>query len=435
MPNIGDLPSFESISNDDYLLVEVGYLARKMRVAEVTVGAHALPLSDLETTGVPGPDTYLRGDGHWNEISVPSQYSKMSSLAYDDWRCSTTHDDTYFSYLLKLCNANQDVPYYCRQETIATCDPYEYMGGCLTLGGNIFLCPYNGTKARVIDPVTLRSNYISGFSSIPSKYFGAVLLKSGQIFCFPYAEAKAALCSLGNETITHTSCEFSYPCRGGIVMDNGEVLCVPSSTAYGAIEIYNADTDTLRSVTGVPPDTEFWGACSLSNHRYLICPAVGQQGLIYDLVANTLTFTDLFETVPVISRLNGAVTLVNGLAMVLPHEGSQAFTCSASGQITALTFNSTNEVFSGGVTLPNGDVMGVPFNSHLLKFFRAETNIVTTLTLSEVLSGYSGGLLLKDGNVVLLPFSSAKVTRLSLAYWWNQLPSLRFLTNPIINKL
>jgi hypothetical protein len=246
---------------------------------------------------------------------------------------------------------------------------------------------------------------------------------------------KAAICSVGKEVITYTSCTFSYPCKGGIVLNNGEVLCVPSMSNTGYIEIYNPDTDSIRTVFGVPPDTQYWGAIGLPHNKYLVCPAVGQQGLIYNLQLDTLTLTDLLDCHPTSASINGGVSTTEGSAFVSTHDGTTSFLVSESSTVSPITYNNTSNLYSGCVLLPDGSILTVPYHADMLIAINFAAGTIQQVNLGKILSGYSGGLLLKDGSVVFLPYSATSVVTLQLSGWWANLPSLRFLTCPFINKL
>jgi hypothetical protein len=69
----------------------------------------------------------------------------------------------------------------------------------------------------------------------------------------------------------------------------------------------------------------------------------------------------------------------------------------------------TNNAYVGGVLLPDGRVVFVPYNATTIGIFNPATNVYTTIAGPQSLYAYSGGVLLPDGRVVLVPTSATTI--------------------------
>lgn len=440
MPSLSNLPVEASIDANDSMVVVNNIRASRLPVSNLSVPEHNHNIADLQLDGNPTEHTFLQVPGRWASIDIPDHLSKINEQSFPDWSIQCRIDDYFYSYLMKLHQINEFVEYTPYNDLLGTCLAYEFMGGCLTPNGNIFLCPYNYPSARIINPRTRQVTYLDGFDSSAEKYFGAVLLKDHRILCLPYLKTKAAICYLSTLTKEDSQHIFTYPCRGGIVLDNGEVLCVPAQTESGHIEIYDAGSDSSRFVPGVPPGTSYWGAVSLPKQRYLVVPNVGQQGLIYDLPTNTLSLTCLFEPTPISTYFNGAAPLPDGRVFVTPYNGTHANIYDPiTNTVSKIRLYDETKYgyseFSGCVSLPNGSILCVPYYSHELHVYNPRKNLIESFSFDQVFDGCSGGVVLKDGGVVLFPYTSNKVNRVYLSNLWVNKPNLFYLTCPAVNKL
>jgi streptogramin lyase len=66
----------------------------------------------------------------------------------------------------------------------------------------------------------------------------------------------------------------------------------------------------------------------------------------------------------------------------------------------------SSETHSGGLLLPGGRVLFVPYTSNKLRIFDPKTNTVTTMDIPSGSALYSGAVLLKNGLVILAPYNN-----------------------------
>jgi hypothetical protein len=125
-----------------------------------------------------------------------------------------------------------------------------------------------------------------------------------------------------------------------------------------------------------------------------------------------ITFSTI-TGLPGVARYCGGVLVPDGRVVLVPYDSTTVgiITPETNQYSTfAIGVSGVNR-FVGGVLLPNGDVMFIPHANLNIWFFRPSTNtsfaIGTMSPATGSTNAFSGGVLRNDGTVILIPYSSA----------------------------
>jgi len=162
--------------------------------------------------------------------------------------------------------------------------------------------------------------------------------------------------------------------RGGVLLPDGRVICIPyDSTRIG---IYDSTTNLFSTtITGAPGSAAYSGGVLLPDGRVIFIP--------YNYSINNYFKYSIFNT----------LTNTYNLTYIISNNGAGA-----------------NQYYTGGVLLPDGCVLIIPYNT---------TGIILDITTNKELKfdynnlKSSGGVLLPDGRVVLVPYSTSVIGILS----------------------
>jgi hypothetical protein len=109
--------------------------------------------------------------------------------------------------------------------------------------------------------------------------------------------------------------------HGGILLPDGRVFCVPSSSTTA--RIYNPVTDTLTTPSGTYPDSfAFWGGILLPDGSVFCVPRDSTTARIYNPVTDTLTTPS--GTYPGNNAFHNGVLLPDGRVFCVPFSSSAA---------------------------------------------------------------------------------------------------------------
>jgi len=266
------------------------------------------------------------------------------------------------------------------------------------------------------------SNFITPGTN---KWVGGVLLPNGNVVCIPSTNAYVGIydpykniMSLGQNTTGF---------NGGVLLPNGNVMCVPSSNTF-IVEIdptKQSPTATLNISHGSAGAAPYcFGGCLLPNGKVVLAPASGN-AMIYDYRTRSVSNVSGYTTGTL--KYSGACFASTGEIILAP--GSNAIAVgkiSQSGSFSVATSIGSN--LSTACPLGNGKILfGTTQSTGAV--FDPYTDTLTPVPLG---GSYSGAVPLQDGRGLLVPNGSIIGTGLLIG----QTPvTATAALSPYLNKL
>jgi len=306
-----------------------------------------------------------------------------------------------------------------------------YQGSVLLPDGRVLFVPYNSSKIGMFNPTTNEYSEIipNGLTlnAGGAKYSGGVLLPNGNVIFGPQTSNIGTFNPLslqfsntsvagiatnfqvfilneptGNVMISHNSGISSYdPRTGGIYLASGLTQGSASTlTPTGNIlQIYTSGIRYYDPYAGVATNR------SIASEAYR---------------ASSLTLTVDGNVVSIPNTFNAGA---GNIRVIKPSDGTR----------TSIFNTTVTELFAGGILLPTGNIVCVPYNSS--DVLMIDPIALTTSNAATVggsgLGLYGGGTLLPDGRVVFAPYNSMNVGVLST---FTPAP-VEFCLSPYFNKL
>jgi hypothetical protein len=266
------------------------------------------------------------------------------------------------------------------------------------------------------------SNFITAGTD---KWVGGVLLPNGNVVCIPSTNAYVGIydpyrniMSLGQNTTG-----FS----GGVLLPNGNVMCVPSSNTF-IVEIdptKQSPTATLNISHGSSGASPYcFGGCLLPNGKVVLAPASGN-AMIYDYQTRAVSNVTGYTTGTL--KYSGACFSPTGEIILAPGSNAVAVgKISQSGSFSVAASIGSN--LSTACPLGNGKILfGTTQTTGAV--FDPYTDTLTPVPLG---GSYSGAVPLQDGRGLLVPNGSILGTGLLIG----QTPmTATAALSPYLNKL
>lgn len=248
--------------------------------------------------------------------------------------------------------------------------------------------------------------------SVGAGYRGGVLLADGRVFCVPSNATTAKIYNPVTNTVSVAGGVFpgANAYYGGVLLPDGRVFCSP--TGATSASIYNPVTDTTTVAGGIfPGPFAYIGSVLLPNGKVFCVPFNATSATIYDPVTDTTTVAG--GSFPGSFAYIGGVLLPDGRVFCVPCNTTTATIYDPATDTTTVAggvFPGASAFF-GGVLLPNGRVFCVPFNATAATIYDPITDTTTVAGGSFLGSGaYSGGVLLPDGRVFCVPSNETSAT-------------------------
>ncbi len=248
--------------------------------------------------------------------------------------------------------------------------------------------------------------------SVGSGYRGGVLLTDGRVFCVPNDATTAKI--YDPVTTTTTVAGGSFPGAGaylgGVLLPDGRVFCVPLQTTTA--RIYDPVTNTTTVAGGsFPGGGAYVGGVLLPDGQVFCVPHHATTARIYDPVTNTTTVAG--GSFPGGGAHIGGVLLPDGRVFCVPYQASTARIYDPVTNTTTVAGGSFpgGASYWGGVLLPDGRVFCVPHQATTAIIYDPVTN-TTTVAVGSFPGGgaYVGGVLLPDGRVFCVPHNASTAT-------------------------
>lgn len=261
---------------------------------------------------------------------------------------------------------------------------------------------------RALSDTEMFELYKTGSNFITSgtdKWVGGVLLPNGNVVCIPSTNAYVGIydpcrniMSLGQNTTGF---------NGGVLLPNGNVICVPSSNTF-LVEIdptKQSPTATLNISHGSAGASPYcFGGCLLPNGNVILAPASGN-AMIYDYRTRSVSNVAGYTTGTL--KYSGACFSPTGSIILAPGSNAVAVgKISQSGSFSVATSVGSN--LSTACPLGNGKILfGTTQTNGAV--FDPYTDTLTPFTLG---GSYSGAVPLQDGRGLLVPNGSTIGTAL-----------------------
>jgi hypothetical protein len=307
------------------------------------------------------------------------------------------YQDVYFS------NNN----FYVYTSTASYNSSLGSQGVILMADGRVYSIAYSINTSRIYDPIT-NTVLTPGGNFDTNNYLGGVCLDNGQLLIIPSSPSATARMRLYNPT-TNTISDVnplngSLPTGinlffGGIKLKDGKVFLIPLNSTTA--RIYNPITNTISTPTPIfPGNNAFRGSVLLPDGRVFLCPFNSTKAYIYNPYNDTAIICS--PNFPGNSAFAGCVLLHDGRIFLVPNNSTQAWIYNpitdtiqiANGSYPGL------DAYRGGVLMSDGRVFLVPFNTTQVAIYDPITDTRTTRSL---VSGLVGGVLLPDGRIFCNP--------------------------------
>lgn len=243
----------------------------------------------------------------------------------------------------------------------------KFMGASVTPNNKIYFTPHDSTQVCVFDPETETASLFGSFSGT-RKWSGSALANNNYIYCVP----RDATTVLKIDPSTDTATEIgSLPSTAGkyrscAIAKNGNIYGIP----FGVSNILKIDpsTDTITTI----PVSGFTGYIShtvgADGKIYMWNASNGNDVLVLDPTDDSYVYTNIGET---IGRTFGSAMALDGtlagFTSADSNEGLYHFDLSTGNITNNGTWSITNDQ-AGTLLLPNGKMLGTPFNSLNVNF-------------------------------------------------------------------
>jgi hypothetical protein len=240
------------------------------------------------------------------------------------------------------------------------------------------------------------SNFIT---SGTNKWVGGVLLPNGNVVCIPSTNAYVGIYDPNRNIMSLGQNTTGF--NGGVLLPNGNVMCVPSSNTF-LVEIdptKQSPTATLNISHGSAGAAPYcFGGCLLPNGNVILAPASGN-AMIYDYRTRSVSNVTGYTTGTL--KYSGACFSPTGSIILAPGSNAVAVgKISQSGSFSVATSVGSN--LSTGCPLGNGKILfGTTQTNGAV--FDPYTDTLTSFTLG---GSYSGAVPLQDGRGLLVPNGS-----------------------------
>jgi hypothetical protein len=246
---------------------------------------------------------------------------------------------------------------------------------------------------------------------------GVILMADGRVYSIAYGVNTSRIYDpITNTVITPSGTFTTNNYLGGVCLNNGQLLIIPSSpSATVKMKLYDPATNTLLPDVNpvndsLPTGTDlFFGGIKLKDGRVFLIPFNSTTARIYDPINNTL-FTPK-PTFPGNYAFRGGVLLPDGRVFLVPSNATKAYIYNPYNDTVFISTPNFpgGGAFAGGVLLPDGRVFLVPNYSTLAWIYNPITDTI------QIASGsypggdaYRGGVLMSDGRVFLVPFNTTQ---------------------------
>jgi hypothetical protein len=261
---------------------------------------------------------------------------------------------------------------------------------------------------RALSDTEMFELYQTGGNFITSgtnKWVGGVLLPNGNVVCIPSTNAYVGIYDPNRNIMSLGQNTTGF--NGGVLLPNGNVMCVPSSNTF-LVEIdptKQSPTATLNISHGSAGAAPYcFGGCLLPNGNVILSPASGN-AMIYDYRTRSVSNVTGYTTGTL--KYSGACFSPTGEIILAPGSNAVAVgKISQSGAFSVATSVGSN--LSTACPLGNGKILfGTTQTTGAV--FDPYTDTLTPITLY---GSYSGAVPLQDGRGLLVPNGSTIGTAL-----------------------
>ena len=283
--------------------------------------------------------------------------------------------------------------------------------------------PITGSEA-----ITQNVAYVGPYSS-NYKYFGGCVASTGKIYMFPlvsswtgwtqnigifdpYTETVDTTTLSVNNVPLLTGCGFV----GGVAADNGLIYGIPWNSSR--IPVINPVNNSINFIEGI--DTTFnkyRGGVMAPNGKIYCAPGYNfSTGSFIRSIGVIDTFTNTFSTIDISGLPVGSGSTLGYYGGAIGRNGRIYFAPHTNSGGKVLRIDPTNNDWAyidlsgqnlatqyGANTLPDGNVMLMPFNNGRFYKIDVSTETVSAASISNRPYAIQGGCLGSDGNIYCIP--------------------------------
>lgn len=289
----------------------------------------------------------------------------------------------------------------------------KYVGGVLSLNGDLHFVPYKANVGQKISRFGEISSYSLLVTNINGAYAGGVLNNSGIIHFAPYSATIGQYIRTNGSVFTYSLSNFgrlgSY--IGGVLMPDGRVHFIPYTSITGLI-VEGERTVTTYTNTNFGFTFFYGGVLGARGDVYFVPHKVGSEGNRYILkrdINSVITKIPITIDENLFNYQNGAyaggVLDMYGNIHFVPYRASVGLKIDKDDNPSTyeLVYNDNAlSKYVGGVLAHNGEIHFVPFQATVGQTVSPNGSVSTY----SIGNGYNGGIISPDGNIYLIPNST-----------------------------
>lgn len=231
-------------------------------------------------------------------------------------------------------------------------------------------------------------------------FFGGVSIPNGRIIMVPYNSSNVGSFDPTCDRYSDMGlpCGFSQAFRGGVLAPSGKVVFIPYNYANVTVYVNEGGGSVSNVYTHNVPFPSFSGGVLDSFGNVVMIPAQTSSNIgTYNILKNT--FSNVLK-INSDGGFSGGVLLPNGNIVFVSNTNSNVGQFNPLSNPPSYSNSYKSKGFSGGVLAPNGNVIMLGATVSNVGVFNP-----SSLAFSNVITGsfFSGGCLLPTGNVIMAP--------------------------------
>jgi len=269
----------------------------------------------------------------------------------------------------------------------------KWISGVLLYDNTIFCPPFLTDIAAFINTETLEVTWQTGYDSY-HQYGGSLLLADGRVFLFPRTSSRCAIFDPISRTITEIGEQVATAYFSGVLLENGDLVGIPSGMftgSTGRVLYYTSKTNSVSEIginLGLNPNQSFTKGILIENNKILCPRRYHSQNLLID--GNNKTTTLVGPTGSGDQYYSGCL-LGDGRVFAPPTSiNTMMFINTKTFEETYLEYTRTvsSWEFHGSVLLDDGRILCLPHNGQYFVVISASNGIYKTIPPAASLSSF-----------------------------------------------
>jgi len=261
-------------------------------------------------------------------------------------------------------------------------------------------------------------------------YRGGVLIPDNRVALIPHNQTKVNIFDIKNKTFVATQTLHGEVAvgafSGGVLLPDKRICLIPYESTK--VSVYSIENDIYTATNHMNLIAPFYdGGVLLPDGRVCMIPShTGNMGLFNPstntfetgagFIGETIADGVEFMASDATRQYSGGVLLPNGHVLLVPYSNpnlriydpiENEFTITSP--IPNELLNNNERFFVGGVLGPNNVVYLVPYNASNIGVYDITANewIIVDGAPDNALNKYASGVLLRNGNLLCIPHSAA----------------------------